>query len=71
MAEIKEVSLINENMAKIRCPECHKSKSVDMSKYMTMDRVIIYKAKCIPDVRNGYHTFAYLTGIDDHNNLIG
>jgi hypothetical protein len=47
MAEIKEVSLINENMAKIRCPECHKSKSVDMSKYMTMDRVIIYKAKCI------------------------
>ena len=47
MAEIKEVSLINENMAKIRCPECHKSKSVDMSKYITMDRVIRFKAKCI------------------------
>lgn len=47
MAEIKEVSLINENIAKIKCPKCHKSKSVDMSKYMTMDRVIIFKAKCI------------------------
>ncbi len=47
MAEIKEVSLINKNMAKIKCPKCHKSKSVDMSKYMTMDRVIIFKAKCI------------------------
>jgi hypothetical protein len=47
MAEIKEVSLINENMAKIKCPKCHKSKSVDMSKYITMDRVIRFKAKCI------------------------
>ncbi len=47
MDEIKEDSLINENMAKIRCPKCHKSKSVDMSKYITMDRVIRFKAKCI------------------------
>jgi len=47
MTEIREVALNNENMADIRCSKCHKTKSVDMSKYMTMDHVVRFKTKCV------------------------
>jgi len=47
MSEIKEVFLINGNMADIKCTKCHKSKSVDMSKYMAIDNVIRFKTKCV------------------------
>ena len=46
MTEIKEVSVNGENVAFIVCPKCNKSKSVDMSQYMTIDNVIKFKAKC-------------------------
>jgi len=46
MSEIKEVTLNKENMADIRCSKCLKNRSVDMSKYMAMDRSIRFKAKC-------------------------
>jgi hypothetical protein len=46
MSEIKEITLNEENMADIRCSKCLKIRSVDMSKYITMDRSIRFKAKC-------------------------
>ena len=46
MSEIKEVTLNKENMAEIRCSKCLKIRSVDMSKYVVMDRSIRFKAKC-------------------------
>ena len=46
MSEIKEVTINEENIAEIRCSKCLKIRSVDMSKYKTMDRVIRFKAKC-------------------------
>ena len=46
MSEIKEITLNEENMADIRCSKCLKIRSVDMSKYTTMDRSIRFKAKC-------------------------
>jgi hypothetical protein len=46
MSEIKEVTINEENVAEIRCSKCLKIRSVDMSKYKTMDRVIKFKAKC-------------------------
>ena len=46
MSEIKEVTINEENVAEIRCSKCLKIRSVDMSKYKTMDRVIRFKAKC-------------------------
>ena len=46
MSEIKEITINEENKADIRCSKCLKTRSVDMSKYKTMDRVIRFKAKC-------------------------
>ncbi len=46
MSEIKEVVLNEENKADIRCSKCLKNRTVDMSKYTTMDRVIKFKTKC-------------------------
>ncbi len=46
MSEIKEITLNEKNMADIRCSKCLKNRSVDMSKYITMDRSIRFKAKC-------------------------
>lgn len=46
MSEIKEITLNKENMAEIRCSKCLKIRTVDMSKYVTMDRSIKFKAKC-------------------------
>jgi hypothetical protein len=46
MSEIKEITLNNENIAEIRCSKCLKIRSVDMSKYVAMDRSIKFKAKC-------------------------
>ncbi len=62
MTEIKEVSVNGENVAVIVCPKCNKSKSVDMSKYMTIDNVIKFKAKC----RCGY---SYTILLNKRDNL--
>ena len=46
MTEIKTVTVNSENVAVISCPECSKSTSVDMSKYMGIEQVIRFNAKC-------------------------
>jgi len=46
MTEIKEVSVNSENMAVIVCPKCDTSKPVDMSKYIAIDDVIRFTARC-------------------------
>ncbi len=46
MSEIKEVILNEKNMADIKCSKCLKNRTVDMSKYKIMDRVIKFKTKC-------------------------
>ena len=46
MTEVKEVSVNSENMAVIKCPKCDTSKPVDMSKYVAIDDVIRFTARC-------------------------
>lgn len=46
MTEIKEVSVNSENISVIKCPECDTSKTVDMSKYVAIDDVIRFTARC-------------------------
>ena len=47
MAEIKKVSISSGNTAVFVCPECNKAKSVDVSKYKKIDKVVKVKAKCV------------------------
>jgi len=46
MTEIKEVSVNSDNLAVIVCPKCDTSKPVDMSKYIAIDDVIRFTARC-------------------------
>ncbi|MFH2220393.1 MAG: hypothetical protein ABII68_12145 [Pseudomonadota bacterium] len=46
MSDIKEVTVNSENMAIITCPKCSKTTPVDMSKYMKLEQVIRFNAKC-------------------------
>lgn len=46
MDEIKEISANRENMAVINCPKCDTSQTVDMSKYIAIDDVIRFTARC-------------------------
>lgn len=47
MSEIIKVSISSTNTAVFECPECNKAKSVDVSKYKNINKVIKVKAKCV------------------------
>ena len=41
-----EISVNSENIAVITCPKCHKSKPVDMSKYIAIDGLVRFTTTC-------------------------
>ena len=68
---VEQVYITNTNMATFICPQCKKSRTVDVSKYAKIEQTVKVKSKCscgnnwisVLEKRKQYRKGANLTGI--------
>ena len=68
---VEKVYITNENKATFICPQCEKTKTVDVSRYAQMDQTVKVKSKCscghkwtaVLEKRKQYRKGANLSGI--------